>query len=198
MKYKSLAKEIVAMKDADLVMRESLIQRGVLGEGYHPEMEQLHYNNADRLETIIDRIGYPTVDQVGPAASEAAWLVIQHSIGRPDFMRKCATLLAKAVGEQRANPVNLAYLSDRIAVFEGRSQLYGTQFDWDEDGEMRPQAYDDLSAVNRRRKSIGLNTLEEQTELLSRRTEQENERPPEDWGKRQKEMTDWRRKVGWI
>jgi len=49
------------------------------------------------LNDIIEKIGYPTVEKVGEEASEAAWLIIEHSIGQPNFMRKCAELLEKAV-----------------------------------------------------------------------------------------------------
>lgn len=45
-------------------------------------MEQLHNRNAKILNDIIEAIGYPTIDKVGKEASEAAWLVIQHSIGQ--------------------------------------------------------------------------------------------------------------------
>ena len=44
-------------------------------------------------------------------------------------------LLEVAVSENKADPKNLAYLTDRVALFEGKPQLYGTQFDWDENGE---------------------------------------------------------------
>jgi len=111
-------------------------------------MEKLHHNNAMLLNDIIDKIGYPTGNKVGTEACEAAWLVIQHSIGQPDFMKKCEGLLKSAVSEKNANRKNLAYLSDRIAVLEGRLQLYGTQFDWDEKGVLNPNHYDDLAKVN--------------------------------------------------
>jgi len=36
---------------------------------------------------------------------------------------KCVKLLENAVTENKARPVNLAYLTDRIAVSEGKPQL---------------------------------------------------------------------------
>jgi len=96
------------------------------------------------LNDIIEKIGYPTVEKVGEEASEAAWLIIEHSIGQPNFMRKCAELLEKAVCENKASPINLAYLTDRITVFEGRSQFYGTQFDWDKNAELSANPFDNL------------------------------------------------------
>jgi len=161
-------------------------------------MKELHNRNAKILNDIIDTIGYPAIDKVGKEASEAAWLVIQHAIGQPNFMRKCVELLENAVSENKADPVNLAYLTDRIAVSEGKPQLYGTQFDWDENGELSAQPFDDLAKVNQRRKSIGLNTLEEQTVIMRRQVKNENQSPPTNFEKRKREIAKWRKAVGWI
>lgn len=193
-----IAATIIDLKNADLALREKLIKSGQLSNGYHQEMKEVHTRNAKILSEIIDAIGYPTIDKVGKEANEAAWLVIQHSIAHPEFLKKCVNLLEKAVHENNADPKSLAYLSDRIAVFEGKKQLYGTQFDWDEYGELSPNSFDDLNNVNERRKSIGLNTLEQQTELIRTQAKNENQSPPTDFEKRKLEIEAWKRKVGWI
>ena len=119
----AIVKKIIQLANADLALRDQLIQNGQLSKGYHPQMADLHNKNAKILGEIIDNIGYPTIDKVGKEASEAAWLVIQHAIGQPQFMIKCAALLKVAVEENKADSINLAYLTDRIAVFEGKPQL---------------------------------------------------------------------------
>jgi len=197
MDHRSISDIIIALKNADLELREKLIASGKLGEGYNEEMAKLHNKNAGKLDEIIDDIGYPTVEKVGKEAAYAAWLIIQHSIGQPDFMKKCVRLLDEAVRKDKADPRNLAYLTDRIAVFENKPQLYGTQFDWDENGELSPNPIDELNKVNQRRKSIGLNTIEEQTEIIRRQAENENHQPPKDFDFRKKEMEDWKKSVGW-
>lgn len=166
MNYEEISKKIIGLKNADLALRNKLIQSELLSDGYNEEMKELHNRNAKILNDIIDKIGYPTTDKVGKEASEASWLVIQHSIGRPDFMKKCVKLLEVAVTENKTNSKNLAYLTDRVAVLEGKPQLYGTQFDWDKNGKLSPNNFDDLTKVNQRRKSIGLNSLEEQTDII--------------------------------
>ncbi|WP_373492674.1 DUF6624 domain-containing protein [Aquiflexum sp.] len=197
MDYKSTAERIIDLKNADLALRDKLVQNGQLSKGYNEEMKELHNRNAKTLNEIIDTIGYPTLDKVGKEASEATWLIIQHSIGQPEFIKKCAELLEIAVREKKADPINLAYLTDRIAVFEGKPQLYGTQFDWDEIGELSPNPIDNLNKVNKRRKSIRLNSLEEQTEIIRRQAQAENQTPPTDFEKKKKEMKEWKKKVGW-
>lgn len=198
MKFREISEKIIELKNKDLELRNQLIKKGELNNGYHPEMEKLHNKNVGILTKIIDSIGYPTIDKVGKEASESAWLVIQHSIGQPEFMKKCAHLLKNAVLEKNANPINLAYLTDRIAVFEEQPQTFGTQFDWDENGEMSPQAFDNLASVNQRRQSIGLNSLEEQIKIIRAQVKKENQTPPADFLKRKKEMNQWKKLVGWI
>ncbi len=198
MDLKSIAEKIISLKNADLELRDRLIGNGELGNGYHGEMQALHHKNAEILDEIIDHIGYPTTEKVGKEASEAAWLVIQHAIARPDFMRKCLKLLEDSTPETHAERINIAYLSDRITVFEGRPQLYGTQFDWNENGKLSPNIYDDLNKVNERRKSLGLNSLEDQTASIRNRARKENQHPPADLKQRNEDMEAWKKSVGWI
>lgn len=198
MEYQKFAETIIDLKNKDLEFREKLIAAKKLGDGYNSEMERLHNQNAAVLNEIIDKIGYPTIDKVGKEANEAAWLVIQHAISKPEFMKKCLKLLANAVDENKASEINLAYLTDRIAVFEDKPQLYGTQFDWDENGLLSPNTFDDLASVNQRRKRIGLNSLEEQTENIRTRAKSENQFPPKDLEIRKLEILEWKKRVGWI
>lgn len=198
MDYKNISKKIIELKNADFALRQKLIKSGQLGSGYNNEMKELHNRNAKILSDIIDKIGYPTREKVGKEANEATWLIIQHSIGQPKLMKNSAELLKIAVREGKEDPKCLAYLTDRIAVFESKPQYYGTQFDWDENGLLSPNHFDDLKKVNERRKSIGLNTLEEQTVIMRKQAENENQLPPTDLEKRKQEIEEWKRNVGWI
>jgi hypothetical protein len=198
MDYHNIAERIIALQHADIALRNTLIQNGQLGAGYNEEMQELHNKNAQVLHDIIQIIGYPTIDKVGQEASDASWLVIQHAIGQPGFMRMCVSLLEDAVNEHRADAKQLAYLTDRIAVLEGKLQLYGTQFDWDENGYLSPNPIDDRVTVNERRKIFGLNTLEEQTEIMRRQVKKEKQTPPIALEKRKQDMEQWKKTVGWI
>lgn len=198
MKYSEVAKTIIELKNADLALRTELMNAEQMNEGYHPEMEKLHLKNAAVLDDIISQIGYPTETKVGKEGSDAAWLIIQHAISAPAFMERCLTLLKKAVDDGEANPIGLAYLSDRVAVYREKVQLYGTQFDWDENGELNPQPFDNLVEVNRRRKTLGLNTLEEQTEVMRKQAAGENHLSPSDMEERNNKMQEWKKRVGWI
>ena len=197
MNYQVLAQKIIALMNEDLALRDRLIQEGLLFDGYNRDMEALHIKNANLLDEIIDEIGFPSIDKVGTKAYKAACLIIQHAISLPVFMKKCLSLLEKEVEHKNAKVLDLAYLSDRIAMYEGSLQLYGTQFDWDENGKLSALPFDDLVKVNQRRVSIGLNTLEEQTDIIRQRAKLEKESVPEDLEKRRKEVEAWKKKVGW-
>ena len=150
------------------------------------------------LEGILEEIGYPTIAKVGEEASDAAWLIIQHAISLPTFMENCARLLEEAVNEKQANPVQLAYLMDRIAVLKGEAQRNGTQFDWDEKGVLNPQHFDNLEKVNTRRAKLGLNTLQQQTQIVRNQARMENQLAPENIVERKQSMQKWKKTVGWI
>ncbi len=198
MNFPKIAKLIIELKDADLKFREKLIKEKKLSEGYNNAMETLHIKNAEKLNEIIDEIGFPTIEKVGIEASESAWLIIQHSISKPEFMKKCLKLLENVALENKVYEKNLAGFSDRINVLEGKPQLYGTQFDWDKNGELSPNEYDDLLKVNFRRLKIGLNTLEEQTQIIRLQAKNENQTVPRNLHEREKEIIIWKRRIGWI
>jgi hypothetical protein len=192
------ATEIIAMAREDLRLRAALAETGALFEGYHPDMERVHTANARRLEDIITDIGgWPAPARVGAEAAEAAWLIVQHAIGLPDFQRKMLPLIQEAAEAGDVPAWQAAYLEDRIRVFEGRLQLYGTQFDWDEAGALSPLPIENPQDVNLRRAAVGLDTIEEKTAAMRRRAESEGETPPQAPAKRRKEAEDWARKAGW-
>ena len=198
MQHPTIAHRIIELQNNDLALRDRLVKEGRLSEGYDEEIRDLHIYHATILDEIIKEIGFPTIEKVGKEANGAAWLVIQHAIEKPSFMKKCIQLLELAVNEEKASEINLAYLKDRVAILEGNPQLFGTQFDWDENGVLSPNFFDSLSKVNKRRKSIGLNTLEEQTAIIRKRAMEEHQTAPTDFNQRKNEINEWKKKVGWI
>lgn len=85
--HSDLAETIIGLINADIELRDQLIQCGKLSGGYNSTMARLHNKNEQILNEIIDKIGYPTTEKVGKLAYEAAWMVIQHAIGQPVFMK---------------------------------------------------------------------------------------------------------------
>jgi len=183
--------ELVKMAARDLEVRENLIRRGVLYEGYHPEMEAIHVHNASRLKEIISEHGWPVPEMVGDDGAEAAWLIVQHAIGDPPLQRQCLRLLQDAAESGDVPLWQAAMLEDRIRMFEGRPQIYGTQLETHDDGAVRPYLVEDPEHVEERRSRVGL-------EPLSERLAREKPSPrPADRERFERDYEAWLRRVGW-
>jgi len=188
----TLAAELLILRDADLAMRDTLAADGSLYEGYHPKMEELHRRNAARLKEMIQEHGWPGRTLVGEEASEAAWLILQHSISDPQFQRRGLKLLEQAAAQKEIPAWQAAMLEDRIAMFEGRPQRYGTQFTFDENGNNCLHPLADTSNVEELRRSVGLPPLQDALRKLA-----EPPAPQQDWKQRRRESEEWARRVGW-
>ena len=194
---RSLREELLAMAAEDQRVRAVLAADGSLFDGYNPRMAGVHSRNAARLAAILDRHGWPSRALVGEDGAAAAWLVLQHAIGHPDLQRRGLVLLREAVARGDVQAVEAAMLEDRIAFFEGRPQRYGTQFGWDEDGELNPLPIEDEATVDERRRSVGLGPLAEDIRRKRAEAARSLERPPRDWAGRQRQFEAWARSVGW-
>lgn len=191
----SVRQALLAMKEGDLSVRAELIAEGILAkEGYHPRMEAVHRSNAARLTRIIERYGWPGKSLVGEEGAEAAWLIAQHAIGDPPFMRRCLSLLQRAGRDDEAPLWQAAMLEDRIRMFEGRRQIYGSQFQQDENGEMIPYPIGNPEEVDERRRAVGLPPLQEKWAELKEQAAREKTPLPRDW--REKYQA-WLRRAGW-
>ena len=180
----------------DQRVRAELLAEGVLFDGYQPRMAEVHHRNAVRLAAIMSDIGWPGRSVVGHQAADAAWLVLQHAIGDPPVMRRGLELL-RALPTGEIDPIQVAMLEDRVRTFSGLPQIYGTQFAWDERGEMQPLPIEDAARVDERRAAIGLPPLAEKLREINDAIRREGERMPADAEARRREIDAWERLVGW-
>ncbi len=189
----SLRNELVAMDAEDQRVRRELLDAGLLGDGYHARMEETHKRNTARLKEIISKFGWPGHALAGERGAFAAWRVAQHAIGDPAFQRSCLSLLDKAAARGDVSQQHPAYMLDRIRMYEGKPQIYGTQFMPNAEGDWAPWEIEDLPHVDERRAAIGLAPLAE-----ALHTPDPNSRPAraklESWWL---EYEQWLRKTGW-
>jgi hypothetical protein len=195
--FAQMKSKLLSMAAEDLRVREELASDGALFEGYHPRMREVHERNAMCLSAILDKQGWPHRSSIGKKAAEAAWLILQHAIGNPTLQRRGLELLRGAAEAGEASMLHVAMLKDRIRAFEGRDQLYGTQFDWDESGVLNPLPIEDEGNVDERRRRVGLPPLAQDIQKKREAAARSGERPPTDWGKRQREKEHWLRDTGW-
>ena len=89
----ALRRELLALREEDLRVRQELLEADELGGAYVPRMEAVHIKNAARLRELIGQHGWPAEDIAGRDGAEAAWLIAQHAIGEPEFQHQILDLL---------------------------------------------------------------------------------------------------------
>src|SRR3954467_10065724 len=153
----------------DGAMRERLLEDGSLFDGYNPLMAIVHRRNGDRLGEMVDAHGWPVTPMVGEDGADAAWLVLHHAIGDPALQRRCLPLLEQAAARGEIPAWHPATLLDGIRFYEGRPQVYGSMFDWDESGCLVPWQIADAEGVDERRASVGLRRWPTRSQARRRR-----------------------------
>ncbi len=181
----------------DIETRTRLAAGGELFNGYHPEMEAVHDENAALLTRVFDDVGWPGRRAYGDDGAGAAFLILQHAIGHPDLQRRGLALILDAIPEGQANPLDAAYLADRIAIFEGGEQTFGTQFDWDANGQLSPAPVREPDLLDERRASVGLPPMAETIAHMRANAAAEGDAAPTDLAERRAAYDAWARKVGW-
>lgn len=79
--------------------------------------------NLIRIEEIIAKYGYPGKTLVGEPTNEAAWIVIQHSKKIGNYF----PMIQEAGASNEIPFTKVAMMHDRMLMYEGKEQLYGTQ-----------------------------------------------------------------------
>jgi Family of unknown function (DUF6624) len=175
----ALSQELILMAETDRRVLEELFEAGELpSEKYHPTMREVHERNAAFLKKIIQQHGWPGSDLVGHEGSKAAWLIAQHAVFDLSIMREFLRFLKQAVASGTAEGWQAAFLEDRVLTMSGKKQIYGTQFDRDEDGWPVPCPIENAENVNERRAKLGLNCLEERLKEMTEAERLRREKRP--------------------
>ena len=123
-------------------------------------MRQEYSENIRIVKEILDQHGWLGKDIVGHYGNRALFLAIQHS--DLETQEKYLPIMREAVNKGNADPANLALLEDRVAVRQGRMQIYGTQLEYDkEKGKLFVLPLEDPDNVDKRRADIGLEKFED-------------------------------------
>ncbi|HLQ12229.1 MAG TPA: DUF6624 domain-containing protein [Steroidobacteraceae bacterium] len=122
--------------------------------------EQVDAANLKRLKHIVTQDGFPTRSMVGDEGIDAAWLLTQHADSDPAFQAYVLRILAARVRQRAFDPAELAMLTDRVLIHQGKPQRYGSQFGNNGSG-LKPGRMEDPAHVDQRRASVGLGTLAE-------------------------------------
>lgn len=114
--------------------------------------------NLAKVTSLLDLYGWLGADVVGGQGNTALFLVIQHSDLR--IQEKYLPMMRQAVKHGRATGSSLALLEDRVALGQGKKQIYGSQIGRHYDTKLyyvRPLI--DPDNVDKRRSQVGLQPL---------------------------------------
>jgi hypothetical protein len=123
-------------------------------------MSEADGENLPWLKVVVAEHGWPGASLVGADAAHAAWLLAQHADADPAFQRQCLDLLTAAVEAGEATELELAYLTDRVLLHEGKQQVYGTQMTR-KGKRYVPRDLRDPDGVDERRAAVGLEPIAE-------------------------------------
>ena len=149
-----LRAELLRRMEKDQVARKALDSEA---------MRDADGENLPWLKGVIAAHGWPGASLVGTDGAHAAWLLAQHADADPAFQRQCLDLLTVAVEAGEARMRELAYLTDRVLLAEGKPQVYGTQVNR-HGGSWVPRDLGDPDGVDARRAAAGLGPLAEYLE----------------------------------
>ncbi len=166
-----LRKELLEREARDQRARRALMpangQRGdevQIDQSKIMELMAVDKENREWLKQQVDEHGWLGRSLVGTDGSGAAWLLVQHADTDRAFQRECLDLMT-AAGADEVFMKNVAYLTDRVLVGEGKPQRYGTQVGV-VDGKVRFEECEDPDNLNLRRAEMGLGTIEEYLQVI--------------------------------
>jgi hypothetical protein len=115
--------------------------------------------NLIKIQKILDERGWLGADVIGRQGNSTLFLVIQHSDIK--VQEKYLPMMREAVAKKKASASSLALLEDRVALRQGKKQIYGSQIGRKPNGgDYYVLPLEDPDNVNKRRVSMGLGTLE--------------------------------------
>src|SRR5689334_9353764 len=123
-----LRAELIARKDRDQDACARVDAGRFRDEAANAALDAITQDNAARLRHLLATHGWPGWRLVGVDGAHAAWLIVQHADHDLPLQKQGLAALEAAVRAGDADPQELAYLVDRVAVAEKRKQVYGTQF----------------------------------------------------------------------
>lgn len=103
---------------------------------------------------VAEHDGLPSAAQVGGDGVAAAWLLVQHADRDPAFQAEVLAKLAPQVERGEIAARNMAMLTDRVLIAQGKPQRYGTQLVANQ-GHWEPKPIEDPQQVDARRASVG-------------------------------------------
>ena len=115
--------------------------------------------NLIRVKEILNTYGWLGTDVIGLDGNTTLFLIIQHSDQKTQ--ENYLPMIRDAVKNGKAKASHLALLEDRVALGQGKKQIYGSQINTDsKTGKHTLAPIEDFDNVDKRRAEAGLEPLE--------------------------------------
>jgi hypothetical protein len=125
-------------------------------------MRIIDSTNESIVSKILDEHGWLGKDKIGKSGNSTLFLVIQHA--SLETQLNYIPMMREAVKNGNASGSSLALMEDRVALRQGKRQIYGSQIGSNnETGKSVVQPLIDPTNVDERRKSVGLSPISEYT-----------------------------------
>jgi hypothetical protein len=122
----------------------------------HKAVAEMDQKNVAEISSILAQYGWPGVEKVGYKGCETIFLVIQHA---DVAIQEKYLPMFRAAAKKGDIPVeNLAILEDRMAMKQGKDQIYGSQV-ININGKRLIYPIENPDNLDHRRKSLGLSSM---------------------------------------
>ncbi|MFC6997787.1 DUF6624 domain-containing protein [Rufibacter roseus] len=132
------------------------------------EMQRVDSVNQVKVLAILQRYGWLPQSKIGEKAANGLFFVVQHAPAK--VIKQYLPQMQKQVKLGEANKTYAAMMEDRLLMYTGKKQKYGTQATsmLTEDGTMAVWPIKDPVNINKRRKEAGFkDTVEENAKRMN-------------------------------
>ncbi len=158
----SLTTVLLRILETDQYDRNQMAEVSTRFGGDSPQIKALfkHMKQTDSLnfievDQILTRYGWLSSSRIGPDANRTLFMVIQHA--DLPAQEKYLPMMTEAVKQGDLKASSFALLQDRLALYKGQKQIYGSQLAWNmKTKHYYVMAIENPDQVDQRRASVGL------------------------------------------
>jgi hypothetical protein len=172
------------MYDTDQEIRRILIDSIGLDSPEAPkyinQMATIDMQNKVKIASMLENYGWIEQSKIGKKAAEAIFYVVQHT--DLAFAEKYFPQFKQLAEEGEADPTRCAQMEDRLLMWKGKKQIYGTQANniLRSDKSYAIWPIEDPLRVNELRRKIGFTTtVEENAKRLNAEYNPNEKLPPD-------------------
>lgn len=153
-----LAQAMAVRVDYDQRLRRAISEHGSNpNAGEWTDLQSIDRDNREYLERVLPSEGWLRLSQHDQKTVRGAFLIVQHS-GDVELMERVISAM-EAFPEDEVVLADYALLKDRILLFRGENQIYGSQLTCVA-GKFGFHPIQDPWNVNERRADVGLEPIE--------------------------------------